>query len=97
MRLSTNKYFIEIIFQFEEDPLAAVEIGESSSSPHPLIVSEETNDFSDSDMSNNDDLIAYPNIPTIPNWEERTIHAAGELAGNPNYTRRNLNLRVPFV
>ena len=39
-------------------------------------------------MSNNDELIAYPNIPTRPKWEARTIHADGELAGNPNDTRR---------
>ena len=74
--------------QFEEEPLAVVEVGESSSPPQPLIVSEETNEFDDSDMSNNYELISYPNIPTIPKWESRTIHAAGELAGNPNDTSR---------
>ena len=51
-------------------------------------VSEETNEFSDSDMSNNDDLIAYSNSPTILKWAANTIHAAGELAENPNDTRR---------
>ena len=61
---------------------------ESSSSPKPLIVSEETNEFVDSDMSDNYELIAYPNIAIIPKWEERTIHVVGELAGNPNDTRR---------
>ena len=39
-------------------------------------------------MSDNYDLIADPNIPTRPKWETRTIHAAGELAGNPSDTRR---------
>ena len=39
-------------------------------------------------MFDNDDLISYPSIPTIPKWESRTIHAAGELAGNPSDTRR---------
>ena len=63
--------------QFEEDPLPVVEVGESSSPPQPLIVSEQTNEFSDYDMSDNDDLIEYPNSPTRPKWEERTIHAAG--------------------
>ena len=38
-------------------------------------------------MSDNDDLFADPNSPTIPKWEEKTIHAAGELAGNPSDTR----------
>ena len=38
-------------------------------------------------MFYNDELIAY-NIPTIPKWESRTIHAARELAGNLNDTRR---------
>ena len=62
----TNKIFIERSVQFEEDPLAAVEVGESSSPPHPLIVSEETNEFDDSHMYDNDDLITYPNTPAIP-------------------------------
>ena len=46
-----------------------------------MVVSEEINEFADSDMSDNDDLIAYPNIPTRPKW-------AGELVGNPNDPRR---------
>ena len=45
-------------------------------------------EVSDSDMSDNDDLIADPNIPTKPKWESKTIHAAGELVGNPNDPRR---------
>ena len=53
-----------------------------------MIVSEEINEFDDSDMFNNDDLIAYPNNPTRPKWAAKTIHAAGELAVNPNDTRR---------
>ena len=47
-----------------------------------------TNEFDDSDMSDNDELIVYPSIPTIPKWEARTIHVARELVGNPNDTRR---------
>ena len=39
-------------------------------------------------MSDNDDLIADPNIPTIPKWPTWTIHAAGEVDGNPSDTRR---------
>ena len=39
-------------------------------------------------MSDNDGLIAYPHIPTIPKWAKRNIHATGELAGNPSDTRR---------
>ena len=39
-------------------------------------------------MSDNDDMIADPNIPTRQKWVENTIHAVGELAGNPNDTRR---------
>ena len=79
INLSTNKYFIEISVQFEEEPLATVEVGESSSSPQPLIVSEETNEFVDSNMSDNDDLIGNPNSPTRPKWAANTIHAVGEL------------------
>ena len=51
-------------------------------------VSEETNEFSDSDMFDNDDLIADPNSLTRPKWAAKTIHAAVELAGNPNDPRR---------
>ena len=86
--MSTNKAFIERSVQFQEEPLAAVEVGESSSPRQPLIVSEENNEFSVSDMYDNDELIADPNNPTMPKWESRTIHAAGELARNPNDTRR---------
>ena len=53
-----------------------------------MIVSRETNEFVDSDMYDNDDLILDPNSPTRPKWTAKTIHAAGELAGNPNDTRR---------
>ena len=41
-------------------------------------------------MSDSDEFIAYPNIPTRPKWETNTIHIAGELAGNPNYPRRTI-------
>ena len=53
-----------------------------------MIVSEETNKFAGYDMSNNGDLIADPNSPTRPKLAAKTIHAAGELAGNPNDPRR---------
>ena len=66
-----------------------MEVGESSSPPEPLNVSEEIVEHDDSDMSDNDDLIADPNSPKIPKWEANTIHAVGELAGNPNDPRRN--------
>ena len=75
--MSKNKALIERSVQFQEEPLARVEVGESSSPPKPLNVSEETNEFADSDMFDNDDLIADPNIPTRPKWAANTIHAAG--------------------
>ena len=62
--MSTDKSFIERSVQFQEDPLVAVEVGESSSPPDPLIVSGEMNELDDSDMYNNDNLIAYPDSPT---------------------------------
>ena len=43
-----------------------MEVGESSSPPEPLNVSEEIVEISDYDMSDNDDLISYPNSPTRP-------------------------------
>ena len=53
-----------------------------------MIVSGETNEFADSDMSDNNDFITDLDSPTRPKWEANTIHAAGELGGNPNDTRR---------
>ena len=91
INFSTKKYFIQRSVQFQEEPLVAVEVGESSSPPDPLTVSGETNEFYDYDMSDNDELIVDPNIPTRPKWSERTIHAARELAGNPNDIRRTIS------
>ena len=53
-----------------------MEVGESSSPPEPLNVSEEIVELADSDISDNDDLIADHNSPTIPKLEAKTIHAA---------------------
>ena len=88
INLIPNKYFIERSVQFQEEPLVAVEVGESSSPPDPLIVSGETNEFADSTMSDNDYFIADLNSHTRPKWQANTIHAAGELDGNPSDTRR---------
>ena len=44
-------------------------------------------------ICDNYDLIADPNSPTRPKWAAKTIHAAGELAGNPSDRRRT---RSPF-
>ena len=67
-----------------------MEVGESSSPPEPLNVSEDIVEFAD--MSDNDDLIADPHSPTRPKWAAKTIHAAGELARNPSDTRRTRSL-----
>ena len=67
--MSANKYFIERSVQFEEEPMVETKIGESSSPPPPLVVNEGNNELSDSDMSNNDDLISDTDISTIPKWE----------------------------
>ena len=74
--MSTKNSFIERIVQFQEDHLVAIEVGESSSPSYPLNVSGDTNEFGDSDMSNNDDLIADPDSHTRPKWVAKTIHAA---------------------
>ena len=54
-------------------------------------------------MSDNYYLISHHNSPKIPNWSENTIHAAGELAGNPSDPRRarfqfeiSLSVKDPF-
>ena len=65
-----------------------MEVGESSSPLEPLNVSEEIVEHADFDMFDSDDFIADPNIPTSSKWEAKTIHASGELAGNPNDPRR---------
>ena len=77
--MSTQKSFVERSVQFEEEPMPATEIGESSSPPLPLVVSEDSNKFSDSYISDNGDLILYLNAPTIPKWDAKTIQAVGEL------------------
>ena len=64
---------------------------ESSSPLELLIVSGETNEFYDSDMSDNDHLIVDPNSITRTKWEANTIHAARELAENPTDTRRTIS------
>ena len=93
--MSTNKAFIERCVQFQEEPLAAVEVGEASSPPEPLNVSEEIVEHADSDMSDSNEFIAEPNSPTRPKWAANTIHAAGELAENPDdLAGLDLNLRV---
>ena len=69
INLSTNKSFIERNVQLQEEPLVAVEVGESSSSQDPLIVSGETNEFVDSGMYDNYNFISDPNSPTISKWE----------------------------
>ena len=86
--MSTNKSFIERCVQFEEEPLVAVEVGEASSPLEPLKVCEEFVEHDDSDISDSDEFIADPNIPTRPKWEAKTLHAAGELVGDPNDPRR---------
>ena len=68
--------------------MVAAEIGDSSSPPPPLVVSEGTNEIYCYDMYYSNYLIVYPNIPTRPKWVENTIQAAGELGGNPRDSRR---------
>ena len=53
-----------------------------------MILSGETNEFADSDMSDNDYIISYLDSHTKPKWAKNTIHVAGELAGNPTDPRR---------
>ena len=83
--MSTNKALIERCVQFQEE---ALEVRESSSPPEPLNVSEEIVEHADSDMSDSDEFIADHNIPTRPKWAAKTLHAAGDLAGDPNDPRR---------
>ena len=65
-----------------------MEVGEASSPPEPLKVSDEFVEHDDFDMSNSDEFIVDPNSPKRPKWAAKTLHAAGELAGDPNDPRR---------
>src|SRR5882757_1622670 len=56
INLSTNKSFIERRVQFQEEPLAAVEVGETSSPPEPLKASEEFVEHAYYDMSDSDEF-----------------------------------------
>ena len=60
--IKTRQLF-ERSVQFKEEPMVAAEIGESSSPPPPLVVSEGTNEIYDFDMSDKVDLNAYTNYP----------------------------------
>ena len=73
INLSTNKAFIERCVQFEEEPLAVVEVGEASSPPEPQEVSKDFVEHDDSDLSDGDEFIADPNIPTRPKWAAKTL------------------------
>ena len=88
INLSKKKAFIERCVHFEEEPLAKVQIGEASSPPEPQEVSKEFVEHADSNLSDGDDFIADPNSPTRTKWASKTLHAAGELAGDPNDLRR---------
>ena len=67
---------------------AVVEVGEASSPPEPQEVSKKFVEHDDSDLSDVYDFISDPNIPTRPKWASKTLHAAGELVGNPNDPQR---------
>ena len=65
-----------------------MEVGEASSPPEPQEVSKEFVEHADYDFSNGDEFIADPKNPTRPKWAAKTLHAAGDLAGDPNDPRR---------
>ena len=52
INMRSKKSFIERSVQFEEEPMVAAEIGESSLPPPPLVVSDGTNEIYDSYMCN---------------------------------------------
>ena len=65
-----------------------MEVGEASSPPQPQEVSKEFVEHVDSDFFDGDEFIADPNSPTRPKLESKTLHAEGELDGDPNDPRR---------
>ena len=88
INFSTNKAFIERCVQFEEEPLVEVEVGEASSPPEPQEVSKEFVEHADFDLSDGYEFIADSNSPISPKLASNTLHAVGELAGDPNDPRR---------
>ena len=71
INLSTNKSFIERCVQFEEEPLADVEIGEASSPPEPQEVSKEFVEHADSYFSNEMSLLQTQKSPQGLNGQPR--------------------------
>ena len=68
INLSTNKAFIARCVQFEEEPLATVEVGEASSQPEPQELSKEFVEHDDSNLFDGDEFIADHNSPTRSKW-----------------------------
>ena len=68
--------------------MPATKIGESSSPPPPLTVSEEADKFFYSDMSNNYGLNSDNNTCARPKWEAKTIQVASKLVWNTSDPRR---------
>ena len=58
------------------------------SPPEPQEVSKEFVEHADSNLSNAYEFIVDPNSPTRPKWAAKTLHAAGQSAGDPNDPRR---------
>ena len=71
INLSTIKAFIESCVQFEEEPLAAVEVGEASSPPEPQEVSKEFVEHADSDFSDGDEFMQTQTAPQGLNGQPR--------------------------
>ena len=65
-----------------------MEIGEASSPLEPQEVSKEFVEHADSDLSDGYYFTADPNSPKSHKWASKTLHAVGELAGDPNDPRR---------
>ena len=89
---STCKTFIERIVKFEEEPIPYFELAPGEcSSPQPFedVSDDECSVFSDISDKNvaEDDIVVYES-PSRPNWAEKIVQAARELAGNPHEPRK---------
>ena len=81
---SKQNTFIEITVQFKEEiiPYFELALGECSSPQHQDDVSDDSiSDISDSDMDEYHFSKNYS--PSSPKWENKSIEAVGDLAGNP--------------
>ena len=84
---SSQKTFIEMSVQFEEELMQETGLSHGECSHPPLrddVSDESFSNFFDYDIFNDDDdMHSYHDSPIHSKWDEKTIQAAGDLVGDP--------------